>query len=90
MTPPDDPADILVVRAPTINPRSSPWSCSRGGTTELVLIHRRLRPDRLESHRMGWTDIVEKLGETLDLGETEGGMGRTSQAPCARTTILFQ
>ena len=48
-----------------------PGAARGGGTTELVLTHLRLPPDKLESHRMGWTDIVGKLGETLDLGETQ-------------------
>jgi uncharacterized protein YndB with AHSA1/START domain len=37
----------------------------RGTGTELVLTHRRLPPDALESHRMGWTDIARILGEVL-------------------------
>jgi uncharacterized protein YndB with AHSA1/START domain len=37
----------------------------RGGSTELVLTHRRLPPAKVDAHRKGWTDIVRKLGETL-------------------------
>jgi uncharacterized protein YndB with AHSA1/START domain len=37
----------------------------RDGATELVLTHRRLPPDKLDAHRKGWTDIVEKLGVAL-------------------------
>jgi uncharacterized protein YndB with AHSA1/START domain len=37
----------------------------RGTGTELVLTHRRLPSDALESHRMGWTDIARKLAEVL-------------------------
>jgi uncharacterized protein YndB with AHSA1/START domain len=37
----------------------------RGADTELILTHRRLPPDQIESHRMGWTDIVRLLAETL-------------------------
>jgi uncharacterized protein YndB with AHSA1/START domain len=44
----------------------------RGANTELVLTHRRLRPDKIESHRMGWTDIVRRLGETLVKAQGQG------------------
>ena len=37
----------------------------RGTDTELVLTHRRLPPDQVESHRQGWTDIVAKLEQVL-------------------------
>ncbi len=37
----------------------------RGADTELVLTHRRLPPDQLDSHRKGWTDIVAKLEQVL-------------------------
>jgi uncharacterized protein YndB with AHSA1/START domain len=40
----------------------------RGANTELVLTHRRLPPDKLESHRMGWTDIMRTLSERLVSG----------------------
>ena len=33
----------------------------RDGGTELVLTHRRLPPERVDSHRHGWTDIVRLL-----------------------------
>jgi uncharacterized protein YndB with AHSA1/START domain len=39
----------------------------RPGGTELVLTHRRLPPAQIESHRRGWTDIVQKLGLMADL-----------------------
>jgi uncharacterized protein YndB with AHSA1/START domain len=35
----------------------------RDAGTELVLTHRRLPASQLESHRQGWTDILEKLDE---------------------------
>jgi uncharacterized protein YndB with AHSA1/START domain len=37
----------------------------RGSSTEVVLTHRQLPPDRVEAHRNGWTDIVRQLGERL-------------------------
>jgi uncharacterized protein YndB with AHSA1/START domain len=37
------------------------------GGTELILTHRRLPASKIESHRMGWTDIVRKLDEALRL-----------------------
>jgi uncharacterized protein YndB with AHSA1/START domain len=37
----------------------------RGTGTELVLTHRRLAPNEIESHREGWTDIVRLLDEAL-------------------------
>ena len=40
----------------------------RDGGTELVLTHRRLPPDRLDSHRRGWTDIVRLLEKELVAG----------------------
>lgn len=33
----------------------------RAGGTELVLTHRRLPASEIESHRQGWTDIMERL-----------------------------
>lgn len=33
----------------------------RDGGTEVILTHRRLPPSQIESHRKGWTDIVQKL-----------------------------
>jgi uncharacterized protein YndB with AHSA1/START domain len=33
----------------------------RPGGTELVLTHRRLPASQIESHRRGWTDIMQKL-----------------------------
>jgi len=33
----------------------------RDGGTELVLTHRRLPPTQVESHRRGWTDILQLL-----------------------------
>jgi uncharacterized protein YndB with AHSA1/START domain len=33
----------------------------RSGATELVLTHRRLPPKQVESHRRGWTDILQLL-----------------------------
>src|SRR5262249_27704260 len=33
----------------------------RDGGTELILTHRRLPSSQIESHRKGWTDIVQKL-----------------------------
>jgi uncharacterized protein YndB with AHSA1/START domain len=44
----------------------------RGAHTELVLTHRRLPPDKLESHRMGWTDVVRELAETLAASQSQG------------------
>jgi uncharacterized protein YndB with AHSA1/START domain len=44
----------------------------RGAGTELVLTHRRLPPAQVESHRMGWTDIVRRLGETLASHQNQG------------------
>jgi uncharacterized protein YndB with AHSA1/START domain len=40
----------------------------RGGATELVLTHRRLPPERVDSHRRGWTDIVRLLETELAAG----------------------
>jgi uncharacterized protein YndB with AHSA1/START domain len=37
----------------------------RGTGTELVLTHRRLPPQVIESHRQGWSDIVRLLEEAL-------------------------
>lgn len=37
----------------------------RGGSTELVLTHRKVPPTQVASHRSGWTDIVRKLGDWL-------------------------
>jgi uncharacterized protein YndB with AHSA1/START domain len=37
------------------------------GGTELILTHRRLPESKIESHRMGWTDIVRRLDESLRL-----------------------
>jgi len=37
----------------------------RGDGTELILTHRRLPPSKLESHRNGWTKIVEMLADVL-------------------------
>ena len=45
----------------------------RGTDTELVLTHRRLPPDQVESHRQGWTDIVAKLEQVL------GSLGRPAR-----------
>jgi uncharacterized protein YndB with AHSA1/START domain len=36
-----------------------------GDSTELVLTHRRLPPDRIESHREGWIEIVRNLEEVV-------------------------
>jgi uncharacterized protein YndB with AHSA1/START domain len=33
----------------------------RGRGTELVLTHQRLPPSQMESHRLGWTDIMHNL-----------------------------
>jgi uncharacterized protein YndB with AHSA1/START domain len=33
----------------------------RSGATELVLTHRRLPPKQVESHRRGWSDILQLL-----------------------------
>jgi uncharacterized protein YndB with AHSA1/START domain len=33
----------------------------RSGGTELVLTHRRLPPNQVDSHRGGWTDILQLL-----------------------------
>jgi uncharacterized protein YndB with AHSA1/START domain len=33
--------------------------------TELILTHRRLPPSKMDSHRNGWTKIVEKLADVL-------------------------
>jgi uncharacterized protein YndB with AHSA1/START domain len=40
----------------------------RDGGTELVLTHRRLPPERVDSHRQGWTDIVRLLETRLAAG----------------------
>jgi uncharacterized protein YndB with AHSA1/START domain len=40
----------------------------RNGGTEVVLTHRRLPPERKESHRGGWGSILGKLEETLSAG----------------------
>jgi uncharacterized protein YndB with AHSA1/START domain len=40
----------------------------RGTGTELVLTHRRLPPEAVEAHRMGWTDIMRLLDEALTQG----------------------
>ena len=37
----------------------------RDGGTEIVLTHRQLPASQIESHRKGWTDIVEKLGSAV-------------------------
>jgi len=37
----------------------------RGADTELILTHRRLPPEKLEAHRLGWTDIVRDLSVIL-------------------------
>ncbi len=38
---------------------------ARGDETELVLTHRRLPAARMESHRKGWTDILQLLDGVL-------------------------
>ncbi len=40
----------------------------RDGGTELVLTHRRLPQERVDSHRHGWTDIVRLLETELAAG----------------------
>ncbi len=40
----------------------------RRGATEVVLTHRRLPPGQIESHRKGWSDIVQKLDVALTSG----------------------
>ena len=40
----------------------------RDGGTELVLTHRRLPPEQVDSHRRGWTDIVRLLETRLAAG----------------------
>jgi uncharacterized protein YndB with AHSA1/START domain len=42
----------------------------RGSGTELVLTHQRLPQTSFESHRQGWTDIVQQLEEVLASGRT--------------------
>jgi uncharacterized protein YndB with AHSA1/START domain len=42
----------------------------RDGGTELVLTHRRLPKSQVESHRSGWTDVVENLYATVNPGHT--------------------
>jgi uncharacterized protein YndB with AHSA1/START domain len=37
----------------------------RSGGTEVVLTHRRLPSDQIDSHRHGWTDILRDLEEAL-------------------------
>ena len=37
----------------------------RPGGTEVVLTHRRLPSAQLQSHRGGWTDVLQLLRETL-------------------------
>jgi len=37
----------------------------RGALTELVLTHRRVPDRNVSAHRKGWTDIVQKLEDTL-------------------------
>jgi len=44
----------------------------RGADTELILTHRRLPPDQIESHRMGWTDVARLLGQSLAGDECAG------------------
>jgi len=41
----------------------------REGGTEIVLTHRRLPPPQFDSHRKGWSDIVQKLGAAAASGE---------------------
>ncbi len=38
-----------------------------GGSTEVVLTHRRLPDAQIGPHTRGWTDIVRKLGDLLEL-----------------------
>jgi uncharacterized protein YndB with AHSA1/START domain len=40
----------------------------RDGGTELVLTHRRLPAERVDSHRRGWTDVVRLLETELAAG----------------------
>jgi uncharacterized protein YndB with AHSA1/START domain len=37
----------------------------RGQSTELVLTHRRLPPDKAEAHRRGWSTILQNLEQVL-------------------------
>jgi uncharacterized protein YndB with AHSA1/START domain len=37
----------------------------RGTGTELILTHRRLPPEKVETHRNGWSGIVQKLDTAL-------------------------
>jgi uncharacterized protein YndB with AHSA1/START domain len=37
----------------------------RGDSTELILTHRQLPPNQVDSHRRGWTAIVAALERTL-------------------------
>jgi uncharacterized protein YndB with AHSA1/START domain len=39
-----------------------------GTGTELILTHRRLPTARVDAHKKGWTEIVQKLGATLATG----------------------
>jgi uncharacterized protein YndB with AHSA1/START domain len=41
----------------------------RGGSTEVVLTHERLPPRQVDPHRKGWTDIVQKLGAAVAMGD---------------------
>ena len=41
----------------------------RGSSTELVLTHQRLPQASFESHRQGWTDIVQQLEVVLASGQ---------------------
>jgi len=45
---------------------------ARGAATELILTHRRLPAAQVDAHRMGWADIVRKLGEALGRGPQAG------------------
>jgi uncharacterized protein YndB with AHSA1/START domain len=41
----------------------------RDGSTEVVLTHERLPPSQADTHRRGWTDILQKLGAAVSIGE---------------------
>ena len=43
----------------------------RDDGTELILMHRGLPPAKVEAHEKGWTEILEKAGQTLARGPIE-------------------